>query len=459
MSAAGKPGAATPAMGGPAARSGEGPVTPGVSAFCTADRPRWEDYSRCIHCGLCLQACPTFRLLGEEMDSPRGRIYQIAQADAGRLPLEGALETHLARCLDCRACETACPSGVEYGKILERARGELAVRRAARGGRGLGGRMSDYVFRHLLVNPQAMAGRARLLRFYQHSGLRRLARASGALRLLGLAGAENLAPEVEAEFFAAEMGRTFPARGPRRARVAFLAGCIQRVAFAEMNRTTIRVLQAAGCEVVVPAGQTCCGALHVHAGRREEARGLARTNIAAFAGFEAIVTNSAGCGSALKEYGDLMNGEAAAAEFAGRVKDATELLAGLGLPEGMLGPLPLVATYQDPCHLAHGQRIRSAPRQLLRAIPELELREMERADSCCGSAGIYNVVQPEIAGRLLEEKMTTIAATGAGTIVTANPGCMLQLRAGLRRDGLPGRVLHVMELLDESLRARGGSAD
>lgn len=424
-----------------------------ASSFRTADRPRWEDYSRCIHCGLCLQACPTFRLLGEEMDSPRGRIYQIAQVDAGRLPLEGALETHLGRCLDCRACETACPSGVEYGKILERARGELAARRAGQTG-GLGGRVANYVFRQLLPKPKAMARQARLLRFYQRSGLRGLARASGVLQWLGLAGAESLAPEVEGEFFAAEMGRTFPAKGPRRARVAFLAGCIQRVAFAEMNRATIRVLQAAGCEVVVPAAQTCCGALHVHAGRREEARGLARTNIAAFGGFEAIVTNSAGCGSALKEYGDLMHGEAAAEAFAGRVRDATELLAELGMPAGLLGPLPIAVTYQDPCHLAHGQRIRSAPRELLRAIPGLELREMERADSCCGSAGIYNLVQPEIAGRLLEQKMGTIAATGARTIITANPGCMLQLRAGLRRDGAPGRVLHVMELLDESLGAR-----
>ncbi len=439
-----------PAAGSQAGAGAGATGAPG-SAFRTADRPRWEDYSRCIHCGLCLEACPTFRLLGEEMDSPRGRIYQVAQADAGRLPLAGALETHIGRCLDCRACETACPSGVEYGKILERTRAELAAQRHARGG---GGRLANYVFQKLLPRPQTMARQARWLRFYQRSGLRTLARESGALRLLGLAGAEALAPEIEGAFFAAEIGQTFPARGPRRARVAFLAGCVQRVAFAEMNRATLRVLQAAGCEVVVPAAQGCCGALHVHAGRREEARGLARANLAAFAGFEAVVTNSAGCGSALKEYGDLLESEAGA-EFAGRVKDATELLAALGVPAGMLGPLPIAVTYQDPCHLAHGQRIRSAPRQLLAAIPRLELREMERADSCCGSAGIYNLVQADIAGRLLEEKMGHIAATRVDTIVTANPGCMLQLRAGLRRSGQAGRVVHVMELLDESLERAG----
>jgi glycolate oxidase iron-sulfur subunit len=418
------------------------------SAFHTTDRPRWEDYSRCIHCGLCLEACPTFRLLGEEMDSPRGRIYQIAQADAGRLPLAGAFETHIGRCLDCRACQTACPSGVEYGKILERARAELAAQREVRGPKAW---LANYVFRRLLPDPKAMARQARLLRWYQRGGPRAVARATGVLRLLGLAQAESLAPEVEDEFFRAEMGRTFPAVGPRRARVAFLAGCVQRVAFAGMNRATLRVLQAAGCEVVIPAAQTCCGALHVHAGRRAEARELARTNIQAFAGFDAVVTNSAGCGSALKEYGDLLEGDAAAEDFAGRVRDATELLAALGLPAGMLRPLPWRVTYQDPCHLAHGQRIRSAPRQLLAAVPELELVEMERADSCCGSAGIYNVVQPEIAGRLLDEKMATVRATRAGTIVTANPGCMLQLRAGIRRTDAADRVMHVMELLDAAL--------
>ncbi|MGH9534278.1 MAG: (Fe-S)-binding protein [Terriglobales bacterium] len=422
------------------------------SAFRTADPPRWEDYSRCTHCGLCLQACPTFRLLGEEMDSPRGRIYQVAQADAGRLPLAGAFETHIGRCLDCRACETACPSGVEYGKILERARGELAARRRLGGPQAW---LSNYVFERLLPDPKAMARIARALRWYQRGGPRAVARATGLLRGLGLAGAESLAPEIESRFFTAEMGQTFPAQGPRRARVAFLAGCIQRVAFAEMNRATIRVLQAAGCEVVVPAGQTCCGALHVHAGRRAEARRLARTNIQAFGGVDAVVTNSAGCGSALKEYGDLLGGEAAAADFAGRVRDATELLAALGLPEGMLGPLPLAVTYQDPCHLAHGQRIRSAPRQLLAAIPELRLVEMDRADSCCGSAGIYNVVQPDIAGRLLAEKMVAVEATGADTIVTANPGCMLQLRAGLRQSRRPGQVWHLMELLDQARRQPG----
>jgi len=423
------------------------------SNFVTADPPRFEDYSRCVHCGLCLNACPTFRVLGQEMDSPRGRLFQVAQVDAGRLPAAGAFFLHMDRCLVCRACETACPSGVEYGKVIERARAEseFQVRRP------LWQRaLRAYLLEYVLVKPRLLAWHARALRLYQRSGLQPVIRRTPLLRWLGMADSEALAPMVDRHFFTRELGGVFPAAGERRARVAFLAGCIQQVAFAAMNRATIRVLQRNGVEVVVPRDQGCCGALHVHAGLREFARGLARHNVAAFerAGCDAVVTNSAGCGSTLKEYGDLLAADPAwqarGAAFGAQVQDVTEFLAKLGLRRAGLRPIPVRATYQDPCHLLHGQKIRSAPRELLQAIPGLELVELPGTEICCGSAGIYNLVHPEIARPLLEAKMDAIGGTAAELIVTANPGCQLQLRVGVANRGTGQRVVHVMELLDEA---------
>ncbi len=435
-----------------AAVSAENRPTDGVSAFQTDDRPRWEDYSRCVHCGLCLNVCPTFRLLGEEMDSPRGRIYQIAQADAGRLELE-RLRTHLDRCLDCRACETACPSGVQYGRILEGARAELAAADRLAAGKRLRDRLAGRLRRHLFERVLPSRGRMRLyaslLDAGQRMGLPGLAERIGLLRALGLENAARLAPRLARPFFHREIGQTFPAHGERRARVVLLAGCMQNIFFTNMNRAALRVLQWNGCEVEIPAGQTCCGALHMHAGERETARRLARKNLEAFdaGGFDAIVTASAGCGSTLKEYGELLAQDARAAVFAGKVRDITEFLAALGLRNDGLRALPASVTYQDACHLAHGQRIRSAPRELLRAVPGLKLIEMPHADQCCGSAGTYNLEQPEIAGRLLREKMQWARSTGADWIVTANPGCQLQIQAGVRASGQPQPVLHVIELL------------
>jgi glycolate oxidase iron-sulfur subunit len=303
-----------------------------------------------------------------------------------------------------------------------------------------------------------------MLRLYQRSGAEWLLRRSGFLKVLGLGQIERLAPRVTEVPFRSEIGKTFPALGSRRARVAFVAGCMQTVFMADLNRATIRVLQRSGCEIVIPAEQTCCGALQVHAGMRELARTLARRNIHAFnevGPIDAIVTNTAGCGSVLKEYGDLLAADEscrdAALGFAARVKDVTEFLAELGLQStNQLKPLPATVTYQDPCHLAHAQKIRSAPRDLLRAIPGVRLIEMARADQCCGSAGIYNIVQPDIAARVLEEKMDTVEATGAAVIATANPGCILQLRAGVANRRTHQRVAHVIELLDE---AYGGAGD
>jgi glycolate oxidase iron-sulfur subunit len=431
---------------------------PSASGFRGEDRPRYADYSRCVHCGLCLNNCPTYRLWGLEADSPRGRIRQMILVDEGRLPLGDSFVQHIDQCLDCRACETACPSGVEYGKLVESARAQIEqnYRRPffARAARSL-------VYRHLLPYPRRIVAAARLARFYQRSGLQVLARKTGLLRLLGMAERERLMPKIEDHFFFSQLGRTYPAQGTRRACVALFAGCIAQVSFARLNEATIRVLTANGCEVVVPEGQLCCGALAAHAGVRDVARDLARVNIDVFLGgeFDAIVTNAAGCGSTLKEYDHLFPADAPehvkARAFQTKMRDVTEFLDDIGLVSP-LGDLPLRVTYQDSCHLAHGQKVREAPRRLIRSVPGVELVEMALADNCCGSAGVYNVTETATSLELLEEKMRSVRQTRAAAIVTANPGCMLQLRAGAEIHGTGQEVLHVIELLDRAQeRAHG----
>lgn len=420
----------------------------GESNFDGPDRPTWDLYATCVHCGLCLNHCPTYRVLGMEMDSPRGRIYQVLQVDSGRLPIGDSFVTHIDRCLDCRACETACPSGVQYGHIVERARAQIEqhyrrpwLTRLAR----------DFFYRRVLGKPRRLAFLARVLRFYQQSGLQSIVRSSGLLKLIGVAELEQLQPKIDKHFFFGQIGKVFAAEGERRARVALHAGCIASVAFSELNHATIRVLNKNGVEVWVPQGQNCCGALQAHAGYRDEARKLARQNIAAMLDdrFDAIVTNAAGCGSTLKEYGDLLreDGDHDGAErFSAKVKDVTEFLHQLGLRKPTQ-QLEARATYQDPCHLAHGQKIRSAPRELLREAG-LRLEEMPHPDQCCGSAGSYNVTQNELSMKILDEKMKDIACTSADLIVTANVGCMMQLQAGMKRAARNIPVKHVIEVLD-----------
>lgn len=414
------------------------------------DRPSQQDFLRCIHCGLCLNECPTYRLWGREADSPRGRIRQMMLVAEGALPLGKSFVTHIDRCLDCRACETACPSGVEYGRLVERARGEIEARYK----RPLMARLFRSVaLRHLLPYPQRIAGLGRVVRLYQRSGAQRLARRTGALRLMGLEQREKFLPPVDAEFFFSRLGKTFPAEGKRRVRVALFAGCIAQVAFAKLNDATIRVLQANGCEVWVPATQICCGALAAHAGMRDVARALARANLAALAAehVDAVITNAAGCGSTLKEYAQLFREDeaefAAAREFEKRVRDISEFLDELGMT-ARLGEVKMRVTMQDSCHLLHAQKIREAPRRVLRQIPGVVLTEMARADQCCGSAGIYNVLHPEASLELLTEKMAAARGTGAECIATSNPGCMLQLRVGAEMTGGGMEVAHVVELLD-----------
>ncbi|PYU24078.1 MAG: hypothetical protein DMG32_14865 [Acidobacteria bacterium] len=430
------------------------------SGFHGPDRPKDVDYLHCIHCGLCLNQCPTYRLWGLEADSPRGRIRQMVLVDEGRLPLGDSFVRHIDQCLDCRACETACPAGVEYGKLVEAARAQIEQNYR----RPFSSRIArSLVYRHLLPYPRRIAAVARLVRLYQNSGLKTAARQSGLLRLFGLADREKLMPPVEQVFFFSRLGQTFPAQGQRRARVALFAGCISQVSFAALHEATIRVLTANGCEVVVPEGQLCCGALAAHAGVRDIARQLARANLDVFLreGFDAVITNAAGCGSTLKEYDQLFSADdpahRKALEFRRKMRDATEFLDSLGLTAPMR-ELRVHVTYQDSCHLAHGQKIREAPRRLIRAVPGVELTEMRLSDNCCGSAGVYNVTQTQTSLELLAEKMQCAAETGAEAIVTANPGCLLQMRAGSEIHKTGQQVLHVMELLDRALRDVPASA-
>ena len=408
---------------------------------------------KCVHCGLCLNACPTYRELGLEMDSPRGRIYQMVGVAEGTAKIGESYQEHIGLCLACRACETACPSGVAYGRLVEAARAHIEENVV----RPLHVRLLRwFIFRHLLPSVNWLRTVGALLYLYEASGLQAFLRSSGILRLFGgLGNLEQLAPSAQTPFFFRNYGRTFPAEGERRWRVALLAGCIANVAFARLNEATVRVLQKNGCEVVVPDGQTCCGALHVHSGLKDEARKLARRNIdVCLAGdYDAILTNAAGCGSTLKEYHELLEGDPAyrdkAKQFVAKLKDVTEFLAGAELNRQMR-EMAVTVTYQDSCHLAHGQKIKAAPRKLLAAVPGLVLRELPLTDICCGSAGIYNVVHTDLSLQMLEHKMENVNATGAEIIATANPGCMLQLSAGVRLHGRGQRVLHVIEILDEA---------
>ncbi|HEV2440060.1 MAG TPA: heterodisulfide reductase-related iron-sulfur binding cluster [bacterium] len=414
------------------------------------------ELDKCIQCGFCLPACPTYRILGVETESPRGRIHLIEAAAQGRIPLDARLEEHMYVCLGCRACETACPAGVHFGTIIEAGRAEVGPT-----GSPLARRATLAALRHLMPYPERLRAAAALLRLYQRSGLGRLLR---RLHLMParLGEMEALLPAVpDASFTPAQ--DVFPAIGPRRARVGLLSGCAMSVLFPGSNEATLRVLQRNGCEIVVPREQTCCGALNVHNGERRAAKRMARRNIEAFlsAGVDAVIINAAGCGVAGKEYPVLFRDEPAyvarAEAFSSLCRDATEFLAELGLT-GTLGEIRARATYQDPCHLAHGQRIRRQPRDLLRRIPGLELVEMEGADRCCGSAGIYNIVEPGYSRQILEEKMRAVVRTGADLLVAPNPGCLLQLAAGIRARGLPMETCHVVDLLDRAYAAASMSS-
>jgi glycolate dehydrogenase iron-sulfur subunit len=409
----------------------------------------------CVHCGFCLPACPTYLLWGREADSPRGRIYLLTAALDRRMPADAVFRDHIDRCLGCMACVTACPSGVRYGRLLEHARLE-----AEAAGRPL----TDRVYRSLIFSlfpyPRRLKWIARGLRAAQRLGLQRAFRASGVPSLLPkrLAALEQIAPTVGGA--TERLPAVIPASGEPRRRVGLLLGCVQRVFFGAANAATARVLAAEGCEVVVPREQECCGALMLHAGRIDAARIAARALIAAFqrTGVDHIVINAAGCGSAMKEYGVLLKDDpeyaAAAAAFSAKCVDVSELLAGLE-PRAARHPVNARVAYHDACHLSHGQGIREAPRAILRTIPGVQLREIAEPELCCGSAGVYNLLEPDAAAALRDRKVGHVRSAGADVLVSANPGCLLQIQSGLRAAGDPMRTMHIVELLDSSIGVQG----
>ncbi len=407
-------------------------------------------YNACIRCGLCLPSCPTYLETMTETSGPRGRISLIKDVAQSRLDLRspGFLE-QMSQCLDCRACEAVCPSGVRYGELVETARAQIrqtepeepATRRFARA----------FLLRSLFRNLRLMRAAARILRFAQQTRLTSLAQA------VGLGEAAKLAPRIQSSFFAAR-GQRFEVAHAKG--VAFLhAGCIMPVAFGSVHEATVRMLRRVGLSTIVPAGQGCCGAIATHAGDPDFARELAQRNIAAFeqSGADVYVVNAAGCGSALKHYGELLAGDQRwalrAREFSKRVRDISEVLDAMDLRPAPHA-IDATVTYQEPCHLVHAQRISAAPRRLLALISGLRFVEMDESAVCCGSAGIYNLTEPEMAGRLQRRKVAAIARTGATIVVTANPGCAIQVTAGLRDAGYRATVKHLVELLDE---AYGGS--
>jgi glycolate oxidase iron-sulfur subunit len=424
--------------------------------FQGTDAPSPELIDKCVHCGFCLPTCPTYLLWGEEMDSPRGRIYLMKAGLEGRVEMTSSFVQHFDRCLGCLACVTACPSGVQYAPLIEKSRVQIERQYVRPTG--------DALFRRLLLAVLPYPSRMRLLLaplvvlgpwMGRRGGLR-----PGVLNLLParLRTLLSVAPRVHWRGLVARPSPRTAAAGPERMAVAVLEGCVQRLAFGDVNAATIRVLAAEGCRVEAPPAQGCCGALPLHAGHIDQARELARHNIEVFeaAGVDRIVVNAAGCGSAMKEYGELFAGDPdwadRARSFSAKVRDVSELLIELGDPRAVRRPIKARLVYHDACHLAHGQGVRAQPRTLLQGIPGVELLTPAEADICCGSAGIYNLVQPGPAADLGARKARHIAALSPDMIATANPGCMLQIAAAARELGHDWPIVHPIELIDASIR-------
>ncbi len=413
----------------------------------------YEYFLDCVHCGLCTASCPTYVELGDENDSPRGRIYLMRAVADGRLELTREVRRHLDLCLDCRACETACPSGVQYGKLIEPFR--VAMEEASPEGR----KTDDWFHRRILFGLFPYPDRLRKTlwpaRIAQILRLDRMLEATRLLRLLPprLQRLATMLPPLAKD--PGPLPEVLPAKGARRARVALFTGCVADAIFRPTHWATARVLQENGCEVVTPRGQVCCGAIHFHAGASEPARELAETNLAAFPvqDVDAILVNVAGCGSMLKDYGHHWGDaqQTAREQFAHKVKDVNEFLDELGLIPPR-GEIRTTATYHDACHLVHAQRVREQPRRLLQQVPGLELRELPESELCCGAAGTYNLTEPEMAQRLARRKLDNILRTGARVVVTANAGCLLQIAAEARRRGERLQIVHPMDVLDCSYR-------
>ncbi|HZJ34118.1 MAG TPA: heterodisulfide reductase-related iron-sulfur binding cluster [Vicinamibacterales bacterium] len=446
-------------------------------AFHEPDAPPSALIDTCVHCGFCLPTCPTYLLWGEEMDSPRGRVYLMKAGVDGRAELSSSFVQHFDRCLGCVACVTACPSGVQYGPLIEKTRAQIERRYT----RSLPDRLFRSGLMALVPYPQRMRiamlplvllggivraiGRrlmvpGKRVSDEQNGGARQALPSADATFMQRVAAALALSPPVSLFSMFRQIPEHTPAVGESRLKVAVLTGCVQRLSFGDVNRATVNVLAAEGCTVAAPATQGCCGALPLHAGGIEQARRLARHNIEVFeaAGVERIVVNAAGCGSAMKEYKDLLAADpewaARAHEFSAKVRDISELLIELGDPVAPRNPIHARVAYHDACHLAHGQGIRAQPRALLQTIPGLELVTPAESEICCGSAGIYNLVQPEPAAQLGARKAKNIAVLSPDLIATANPGCTLQISAAARVLGYKWPVFHPIQLVDASIQGR-----
>jgi glycolate oxidase iron-sulfur subunit len=423
-------------------------------AFDDDHPPKLELLDDCVHCGFCLPTCPTYVLWGEEMDSPRGRIYLMREGVEGE-PMSDSMVQHIDACLGCMACVTACPSGVQYDKLVEATRAQIERRYDRQPSEGW---LREAIFA-VFPYPRRLHALRLPLKVYQRSGLQRLVRRSGLLEKLSptLATMESVAPPIDSVKALPPLVR---ARGERRAVVGMLTGCVQREFFPGVNAATARVLSAEGCDVVVPQSQGCCGALSAHNGRRDEAQSFARKLLDAFseARVDYVVVNSAGCGSTMKEYAELLEDDPRyaerAEEFTAKVRDVSEILVELG-PVAPRHPVPVSVAYHDACHLAHAQGVRQPPRELLTGIPQLQLKEIPEGSLCCGSAGVYNLLNPEPARELGDRKARNVVSTGAELLVTANPGCLLQVTDALRRAGTSIATAHTVEVLDASIRGTG----
>ncbi|MFR9729564.1 (Fe-S)-binding protein [Saccharopolyspora sp. MS10] len=422
-----------------------------TGSFSSPDPERRALVDDCVHCGFCLPTCPTYDLWGEEMDSPRGRI-QLMKGGLEGEPLTSTVVGHMDACLGCMACVSACPSGVRYGPLINDTRAQIEREHP----RALGERLLRTAIFTVFPHPRRLRALRGPLALYQRLRLGALLRRTGISERLPsrLRTAESLAPPITR---APRLGHRVPARGRRRATVGLITGCVQSAFFPDVNAATARVLAAEGCDVVIPPKQGCCGALSEHSGREEEAIAFARNLLDTFedARVDHVVINSAGCGSTLKDYPRLLRHHpqhaAKAERFAGQVRDIAELLAELG-PVATRHPLPVTAAYHDACHLSHGQGIRAQPRALLRDIPGLDLREINRSELCCGSAGIYNLLQPDAARELGDRKAAHVSETGARLLITANPGCSMHIRAALERRGDHVAAAHTVQVLDASIR-------
>jgi glycolate oxidase iron-sulfur subunit len=429
----------------PLAAAARPPVNPGADI-------EYQLFLDCVHCGLCTASCPTYVETGNENDSPRGRIYLMRGVADGRLELSNEMRRHLELCLDCRACETACPSGVQYGKLIEPFR--VGIEQADGGAKS-----NDWFHRWILFwlfpFPKRMRAALWPARVAQWLGLDSAAQALGVYRLLPprLRKLVQMLPPLGRPL--PELPPLLPAIGPKRARVALFTGCVGDAVFRATNWATARVLQHNGCEVIVPKAQACCGAIHFHAGSSEPARQFADANLAAFSpdDVDAIIVNVAGCGAMLKDYGHHWHDDRqhAREKFAAKVKDVSEFLDQLGLVPPT-GEIPITATYHDACHLGHAQKVKDAPRRLLAQVPGLELRELAESELCCGAAGTYNLTEPEMSARLSRRKLDNIRRTGARAVITGNAGCILQVAREAREQGEKLWVVHPMDLLDLSYR-------